>query len=265
MSLAGGGLDTAAPAPAPAAGNKVTSVETPDGRTWIKLADRDPSRAWHLLHAAVARLLGLRLFRPPVYRSAHERIAGEARRLTALKAHGLPVPALIAVAPGRIVMSDNGVSLHGILPGLDHEARLALIDRALDFVLQLHGDGHWHGACQIRNITERRDGDLGMIDFEDDMEGAMPPPARQARDLVQFMMSAARHLDRDRTAAVTGLLRRAFAASRPETRAELALLARRTRIFRPLARWIGPRLGRDGRDLAVLVLALAKAGNEGKS
>lgn len=231
------------------------AVDIPGERVWIKPARHRTSRAWHLLHAAVARLLRLSLFRPPVYRTGRDQIAGEARRLAALAARGLPVPVVRAHFPDYLVLSDNGQSIHDMLFRLDHGARLDLLAAALDFVLDVHRRGAWHGACQVRNITRREDG-FGLIDFEDDMEGAAPLATLQARDIVQFMMSAARHLDRDQVSAIGALLGHAAKASSVDTRAELERLARRLRFLRHAARPMGMRLGRDGRDLAVLVLAL---------
>ena len=73
-----------------------------------------------------------------------------------------------------------------------------MLRAALQFLQSLHDAQGWHGAAQLRNLTCLQDG-FGAIDFEDDLEPAMPLELRQARDIYLFLISAARYADRDAT------------------------------------------------------------------
>ncbi len=230
-------------------------VDVPAGRVWVKRAGRSSSRIWRWLHLTAARALGLELFRPPAHAPATRRTADEAARLQALGERGWPVPVVYAVHRDYLVLSDNGVSVHDVLPDLDADARLDLLTRALDFVIGLHARGGWHGGCQVRNLT-LMDGEFGVIDFEDDLEGSMSLAAAQARDIVMFLMSSARHVEGDPVPALTILTRRALKRSAAPVREQLEAFTSRTSAFRPLARLASDRLGRDGRDLSALILAL---------
>lgn len=224
---------------------------------WVKRPRWSPGRVWHALHAAVARLLMLPLFHPAAVSLGAAGLAAEAQRLRALRAKGLPVPEVVAVSPEWLVLSDNGVSLARHLAGIESiEDRRKVIKDAFAFIQKIHASDRWHGSAQIRNITVRPDG-FGLIDFEDDVSGAMPLACRQARDLLAYMLSAARYVPGQEVSLLSELLE-AAQQSNPRVvealRAAAGVFRVAKVILTPLRRW----LGRDGRAIFALACALTQ-------
>lgn len=228
-------------------------------RVWIKRARSRPNPVLHALHGAAAALLALPVLRPPRVVPGADGLADEARRLRRLARDGWPVPEVVDADAHRLVLADNGVSVADRLPALDPAARAAMLRAAMAALLRLHAAGAWHAAGQVRNFTVRADG-IGYIDFEDDIETAMDLPARQARDVALFLMSAARYLP-----SVAVLVVQARAGMSAAARVELDRVTSRAAPVRMLLEPLEPRLGRDGRQLVALLRALAsKEGSTGR-
>jgi hypothetical protein len=220
---------------------------------WVKRPRRGPGYTLYGLHFGAAVLLGIRLFRPPRVSRGSSGLAAEARRLAHLQGKGWPVPRVLAITPRWLALSDNGPSLGDVVAGLEVQERSRMLRGALEFLQALHAAQGWHGAAQMRNLTRLQDG-FGAIDFEDDVEPAMPLESRQARDIYLFLISAARYADRD-AALVPHLLDdalgRASAAVSDELRSVGAKLVRAERMLG----WIAPYLGRDGPALSAIARA----------
>lgn len=230
--------------------DRTFGVVLPSRRVWIKRARTGPNPLVHALHGMVAALLALPVLRPPEVVPGSEGLVDEARRLRKLARDGWPVPDVLDVDAERLVLSDNGESVAARLPALEPAARAVLLRETMAALLRLHAAGAWHAAGQVRNFTIRADG-IGYIDFEDDIEAAMDLPARQARDVALFLMSAARYQP-----SVAVLATQATAGMNEAARAELDRLKSRSAPVRLLLEPLAPRLGRDGRQLLVLLKAL---------
>ena len=174
----------------------------------------------------------------------------EAQRLGALARKGWPVPAVVALSERWLVLRDNGHSIAPILRSLPPEGRLTLLRRLLEFLQALHAGGGWHGAAQPRNFTQLGDR-FGLIDFEDDVEPSMSLPARQARDIAVFAMSAARFSDPDGK-LMENLLADAHQRASADVEAILDCLGRQLARLHRLAEAVTAWVGRDPRAVAVL-------------
>jgi hypothetical protein len=220
---------------------------------WVKRPRRGPGYMLYGLHFGAAELLGIRLFRPPKVSRGASGLAAEARRLAHLQGKGWPVPRVLAITPRWLALSDNGPSLSDVVAGLGVPERSRTLRAALAFLQDLHAAHGWHGAAQMRNLTCLQDG-FGGIDFEDDVEPAMPLESRQARDIYLFLVSAARYADRD-ASLVPHLLEDALhRASAPVCNEMTSVGAKLMRAERVLG-WSAPYLGRDGPALAAIARA----------
>ena len=220
---------------------------------WVKRPRRGPGYSLYGLHLAAAELLGICLFRPPKVSRGASGLAAEAKRLAHLQRKGWPVPRGLGVAPGWLALSDNGPSLGDVVGGLEAAERSRMLRAALHFVQTLHAQQGWHGAAQLRNLTRLPNG-FGAIDFEDDLEPAMPLESRQARDICLLLISAARYADRDADLVPNLLgdaLGRTSSAVNDELRSVGAKLVRAERMLG----WIAPHLGRDGPALSAIARA----------
>ncbi|MBM3521848.1 MAG: hypothetical protein FJX57_02730 [Alphaproteobacteria bacterium] len=230
--------------------DRTFGVALPSRRVWIKRGRSGPNPVVHALHRAVAVLLVLPVLRPPRVVAGAAGLLDEARRLRRLARDGWPVPEVADVDSRRLVLADNGDSVADRLPGLDPAERATLLREAMAALLRLHAARAWHAAGQVRNFTIRAEG-IGFIDFEDDIESAMDLPARQARDVALFLMSAARYQP-----SVAVLAAQARTGMSDAARTELDRVTRRAAPVRLLLERLAPRLGRDGRQLLALLRAL---------
>lgn len=217
---------------------------------WIKRPRRGPGYIMYGLQMATAALLGVPLLYPPRVSRGTAGLQAEARRLARLARKGWPVPSVLDVSERWLAVGDNGQSLGQLLRGLAPPQRTVMLRDALQFLQALHAQGGWHGASQVRNFTRVGQG-FGLIDFEDDLEPSMPLARRQARDILLFVMSAARFA-KDEPGLIERLLADAHGSATPQVDAELRSLAPKLVWLRwllgPLASWTGP----EGRAIAAL-------------
>ena len=232
---------------------RIVKLTSAGQAVWVKRPRRGPGYMLYALHYGAAALLGIRLFRPPKVSRGASGLAAEARRLAHLQGKGWPVPRVLGITPRWLALSDNGPSLSDVVRELQVPERSRMLRAALQFLQTLHDAQGWHGAAQLRNLTCLQDG-FGAIDFEDDVEPAMPLELRQARDIYLFLISAARYADRDAT-LVPHLLDDALGRASARVVAELSMVgAKLVRAERVLG-WIAPYLGRDGPALSAIARA----------
>ena len=238
--------------------DRVLPVEGEAGRMWVKRPRRGPGHVHHALAALGAAFAGQPMLKPAAVSLGAAGLAAEARRLARLARSGWKVPAVLDLDATRLVLADNGVPLgHALGAEPERASRRRLLDAPLALLAALHAAGRWHGAAQVRNFTRRADG-IGMIDFEDEVETVMSLADRQGRDLVLFLLSAARYLDAD-AAAITELARATRSAAPAESWARVERLERRVAPLHRALRPFAHRLGRDGVGLVALFDGLAAA------
>lgn len=225
-----------------------------DGQdVWVKRPRRGPGYMLWGLQYGTAALFQIPPLHPPRVSRGAAGLQAEARRLEKLKQRGWPVPRVVGVTDHWLALGDNGLSLGSIVRKAALNDRIELIQRTLIFLQSLHTQGGWHGAAQLRNFTQRGSS-LGLIDFEDDLEPAMPLAVRQARDLLLFLTSAARFVEGDHR-IVQSMLADALDRTRPDVAAQLNTVGGKLvvalRLFGPISEWMGP----DGRSIALVARA----------
>jgi hypothetical protein len=251
----------------PAARARTFEIEHDGQSVWVKRPRRGPGYVLYGLQAVTAALLRIPSLRPPRVSRRAAGLYAEARRLSRLERKGWPVPRVLDVCDRWLALRDNGRSLAPLLREMPMGHRLDLLRAALAYLQSLHAQGGWHGAGQVRNFTRLGSG-FGLLDFEDDIEPSMPLATRQVRDILLFVISAARLADGDHRAVQT-LLADGHSRAPPDVQAELravaAKLVRARRLLAPVMRWSGP----DGRSLALVTHAceefLASAARAGQS
>ncbi|MDR2780774.1 MAG: hypothetical protein LBB28_06585 [Synergistaceae bacterium] len=112
----------------------------------------------------------------------------EAKKLRALREHGLNVPEILYETENYFVLEYVGRNLADVLMNeSDPEKKRAYAERALLKLRALHGKRFIHGGAQIKNFTAL-DGEIYMIDFEEVIpEGYFEE--FKIRDLIVFAMS----------------------------------------------------------------------------
>jgi len=217
---------------------------------WIKRPRLRPGYIKYGLQTTTASMLGVPLLYPPRVCRGAAGLQAEARRLARLARKGWPVPSVLDVSERWLALRDNGRSVAQVLRELPPAKRTDMLRSALQFLQALHAEDGWHGAGQVRNFTRVGQG-FGLIDFEDDLEPSMPLARRQARDILLFVMSAARFAKGEPT-VIEALLADAHGRASPQVDAELRSLAPKLvwlrRLMGPLAPWTGP----EGRAIAAL-------------
>jgi hypothetical protein len=232
---------------------RITKLTSAGATVWVKGPRRGPGYSLYGLHLGAAALFGICLFRPPKVSRGPSGLAAEARRLAHLRGKGWPVPRVLGITQRWLALSDNGPSLGDVVVGLDVGERSRMLRAALQFLQTLHDAQGWHGAAQLRNLTCLQDG-FGAIDFEDDVEPAMPLESRQARDIYLFLISAARYADHD-AALVPHLLDDALGRAPVRVVAELNMVGAKLVQAERVLGWVAPYLGRDGPALSAIARA----------
>ena len=231
-------------------GRRAVRLELDGQVVWAKRPRRSPGYTLYALQRVTAAVLQISPLRPPRVSRGAAGLHAEARRLDVLRQRGWPVPRVLGVTDRWLALEDNGASLGTVVRKAPPDERLDTIRRTLTFLQSLHMQGGWHGAAQIRNFTQFGSR-IGLIDFEDDLEPVMPLVMRQARDLLLFLMSAARFAEDDHR-IVQAMLADALHTARPDVAAEVnavgAKLVSALRLLGPLSQWTGP----DGRSVALL-------------
>lgn len=241
------------------------AIDWQDGRAWLKLGSPKRYLSWHRAQGALAALLRWPVIRPTVARNGVAGIAYEAGRLVALRRLGAPVPEVLGFAVEGpqgpwLVVSDMGASVESVLEGTaDLDGRRELLVQCAEALARLHSMGEWHGSGQLRDLVLTAGKEIGFIDFEEDLSAVMPAAQAQARDLLMFLMSAARFADQaghplpEVLAAYRDL---APPSPWPELRRIGRVLAPAAWLIRPFA----ARLGRDARHALIAARALLTRG-----
>ena len=238
-----------------------------DARVWVKRAGPALGRARGRVLAVVARLLRLPVLAPVPNPGGSAAIATEARRLQDLRARGLRVPEVLAVATGGFLMRDLGAG-GDHTPSLAEEIEragatdpaqmLALWALGLQALAQVHAAGTCLSQGFARNMVRGPDGVVGFIDFEDDPQAVLPLPVCQARDLLCYAHSTALLLREAGCAEAAAARWRAHVqAGDPAVAAWLAQTVARLRWARRLP--ADRRWGRDALRLRAAYDLLAAA------
>ena len=197
----------------------------PPEQVWLKKAGPHLG-AWRAtLLGAVARLVRLEALRPVPNPGGRAAIHTEARRLAALHARGLRVPAVLAVQDDALLLrhlGEPGAPTKSLADELYDAARdqpaqvLPLWQQGLHAVGLVHDAGACLSQAFARNLVRCPDGVVGYVDFEDDPEAALPLLQCQVRDLMCYAHSSGLYLQETGHLAQARDAWQAWLAQRPE-------------------------------------------------
>jgi len=156
------------------AGRRVFSVTQDGERYWVKRSSKNYKNLYQIV--LYPNLSALR---------------DEARAMRSLRLQGMLVPSVVHEAPEFIVLTDVGESLQRYMQHGDDAVRMQYVLQIADLLSDLHGRKAWHGNAALRNFT-LKDGQLGMIDFENTAHRWCTLNVRQAFDIWQVLNSIAK-------------------------------------------------------------------------
>jgi len=117
-------------------------------------------------------------------------IRQEAKRLESFGAASLPVPKVLALTEGSVVLSDTGKQLRGVLSGMtDAQLKFAMLERAMRGLVAVHAAGFSHGRPFLKDMTVGVDDTLHFLDLEEDPTARMSLADAQARDVWLLLSS----------------------------------------------------------------------------
>lgn len=119
----------------------------------------------------------------------------EARAMLGLRRRAMLVPTVVHETADFVVLTDVGECLYDCLLQGDEEQRMRYVLQVADLLGELHQRKGWHGNAALRNFT-LRNGQLGMIDFENTAHRWCTLNLRQAFDLWQVLNSIANFPER---------------------------------------------------------------------
>jgi tRNA A-37 threonylcarbamoyl transferase component Bud32 len=255
-------LVAAADAALAATSERIAVVEH-DGQRYVakRLADR-PRRLSQALFVRwlVKRVTGQALpMRTLLLSGAVSSVDYEARRLEALARAGVRVPRVVYRCERYLLLEHCGANLSSQLEAWPAETWRSELPRLASELGAFHSAGQWHGAAQIKNLTQKG-GHTYRIDFEEGFGERVPLAAAQAVDVVLFLNSISLVGGVDEAEArvlLPDLLARYFEAyPEPQVRAALVnalpLVAALSRLAAPL-RGVKQR-GRQRKGIARLVI-----------
>lgn len=211
---------------------RISVQDTPCGRVLVKgqRPRRGPFR--FALLAGLARWMNSPLLRPVPQRGGAAAQATEVRRLRALSAAGVRVPAVLHESADHVVLQFlGGHGLHELF-GRDAAQALPAFVRGLQALADVHARGQCLSQAFARNMLWC-EGSVWMIDFEDDPLEVMPLAQAQARDWLAYLFSAVSAIDAPR-AALMAHWQQAQQATGPEVRQLVRTAAQRAGWLRRL-------------------------------
>lgn len=242
-------------------------------RVWLKKAGPRHGKVGYYLLAAVSGALRLDVLRPVPNPGGEAAIEIEARRLRALAAAGVRVPAVLAQQRDGLLISDLGESGRPpvvLRERLDQAAvagpvpLLATWREGLAAIARVHARDAYLSQAFDRNLVLCPDGTIGFIDFEDDPGETLPLAECQTRDWLSYLHSTAMLVHAASPHAAAAHWHAVLADASDDVRNRLAVAARRMRWLRHLPP--GRRWGRDTQRVRAAAHLLARwYGKEGRS
>ncbi|MCW9033080.1 MAG: hypothetical protein OQJ97_02590 [Rhodospirillales bacterium] len=230
-------------------------IEWQGDKVWVK--DKAPYNYyhWHKVQKIFATLFRIPMLRPTVSIGGQEGLYFEFSRLVQLHKKGVPVARPVALGKGWLATCHFGTPLQDLLDQEDSLTdREKLLITGAQALAKLHQDGEWHGSGQVRDLVKTSNG-VGFIDFEEDLLAEMTLVQAQARDILLFLISAARYASLEHNPLPAALS--AYQQIAPEAVwPELKRLRGLTRFFGFLLKPWRQKLGRDARQALLAVEAL---------
>lgn len=220
---------------------RVFSIDWQGQKVWVKKVVPNKSRIWHLLQKMISRIITADILKPTVSDGGADGMTREIRRIEDFRAAGFHAPLVLA-------KNDKWMAISHLGDIIDMETRFNKKATATDLersvcdcaitLVALHRAGLAHGRARLNDMVRTKDGQIGFIDFEEDLENAkIPLPVLQARDLFLFLTSVARLLPRHATLLETAYA--TYAENNPPD-GVLPELGKAARQLRPLIAAVKP-------------------------
>lgn len=225
---------------------RVTAIIVAGETLWVKKACPHKVNWWHHAQKYAAKLLRFQALRPTVSQGGSAGLQIEAARLEKFRAAGFAVPVVEMITPEYIILHDLGQALDIELRSDATHLRRVVQDAAHK-IATLHGAGLTHGRARLNDMVRLKNGDIGFIDFEEDIDSAQIDLAvLQARDVFLFAVSVAKFAGHDADIC-THAFQSYFAQNNDERiKTELRGFLR---ILRPFAIVIGNNGHKLGKDI----------------
>ena len=228
---------------------RMAKMEWQGRRVWLKKAVPPKATHWTRLQGFVSFIMPLSILRPTSSPGGAEGLRIEAWRIGEFRRAGFPAPEVLAMTDGWLVLEDLGDMVERKLQkdtSLSPDAITDIICDCAEAVAKLHKAGLAHGRAKLNDMTLMKDGTIGFIDFEEDIDaGGIPPHALKARDLWLFLCTVA-HFEKQ----CPGIIEEAYESYLEIYRDEKVLraLKKLLRLFSPLRYILWPfhkALGND--------------------
>lgn len=163
---------------------------------WVKKAVPPKMTIWNKLQQQIAKLAKMPVLRPTSNPGGKKGLALEARRIEKFREKGFIAPAVLGLTDEWIVLEDLGEMVErkfqkdkALMPS---DIRRIILQCA-QAVATVHQAGVVHGRAKLNDLVLTKDGAIGFIDFEEDIEDCgIPLQALKARDLWLFLCTTAR-------------------------------------------------------------------------
>tara|TARA_B110000285_G_scaffold98730_1_gene112563 strand:- start:4092 stop:4868 length:777 start_codon:yes stop_codon:yes gene_type:complete len=161
-----------------------------DGQpAWIKRPEETRSSRFVILHKILQHIMP-KVLHPTGALGGMGAIRQEAKRLEIFGAASLPVPKVLALTEGSVVLSDTGKQLRGVLLGMtDAQLKFLILERAIRGLVAVHAAGLSHGRPFLKDMTVDADDTLHFLDLEEDPTARMSLEDAQARDVWLLLSS----------------------------------------------------------------------------
>lgn len=216
------------------AGGRIQPVVWAGAPAWLKLSEPQPPAWRYQLLAGMARLVRQPALQPVRPSGGAEGLRNEARRIEALSAAGVHVPALLAQGEEWLLIGDLGrTTLESRIRGAESGERLTRWRLGADYLSRVHRADQYLSQAFARNLVWSPETGLGAIDFEDDPATTMSLPHAQIRDWLPYLFSTAIYFE-TQLPALAAELRSVLARESSTVRDGVGVALRRTAWVRAL-------------------------------
>ena len=212
---------------------RVEQVTFASHSAWCKRPEPARESRFRAVHSVISLILP-KVLRPTNALGGMEALRAEAERLQSFASLGLPVPQVLSITDGHIILSDCGTQMrHHLRKQAKSADPTTTLCAAIDVLLRVHHQGRAHGRPFVKDMTLNDAGDVYLLDLEEDPVARMSLADAQARDVWLFLMSCAEFYEAP-DSALRDLLQRYLAVAPAAVAPRLIALGRSLRLFRRL-------------------------------
>lgn len=239
--------------------DSVQSYNINHQKVWLKKAAQRHSTWIYLPLQWFSKLLGLSMLAPVPNRGGNDAIACEVNRIQSLKKLGIHVPDILASQKNAFLLKDaspNGEPViqleHALYIQSTTENRLALFQKAVDAIENIHLKNSYLSEAFARNILVDTEQHFSFIDFETDPGQYLSLEDCHTRDWLCFIFSTSHRFEEHELDQVAGLLANTL-ISHPQTFKDICRVGNKITWLLALK---PEKLGSDGKRLKKCIYLL---------